>query len=212
MDLTFYAKGLTSKNRNVIQGAILIALDTAVGEFNVETKIGRIELKSAPRNTVKAGLKAFHELLAVVREWVPSISPLNVFLCYASEDKPVVNALYRHLVADGYHPWFDNESICPAKIGNVKSRKALNRSDVVLVCLSSNSINKTGYVQKEIKEVLDAAELRPEGAIFVIPVKLEDCVVPDRLAKWQWVNLFERNGYKQLVLALRVHASTRIHR
>ena len=124
-------------------------------------------------------------------------STLDSIECCRS-DSLVVSALYRHLVADGYHPWFDNESILPRQDWQREITKALKRSDVVLVCLSSNSINKTGYVQKEIKEVLDSADLRPEGAIFVIPIKLEDCAVPDRLAKWQWVNLFERNGYKQL--------------
>jgi TIR domain len=81
-----------------------------------------------------------------------------------------------------------------------------------LVCLSANSITKTGYFQKEIKEVLDVADLQPEDTIFVIPVRIEDCAVPSRLAKWQWVDLFERNGYEQFVTALRVRASTLRHR
>jgi TIR domain len=212
LDLTFYAKGLTSRNRDVMHGAILIALDSALGEFDVETKVGRIDLKPAPRNPLKAGLKAFHELPTVVRQWVPSISSLNVFLCHASEDKPAIRALYKQIVADGYQPWFDEENILPGQDWQREITKAVKRSDVVLVCLSSSSINKTGYVQKEIKEVLDVADLRPEDAIFVIPVRLEDCIVPDRLAKWQWVDLFERNGYRQLMVALRVRASTLRHR
>ena len=30
--------------------------------------------------------------------------------------------------------------------------------------------------------------------VFIIPVRLVDCDVPDRLKKWQWVNLFEDQG------------------
>ncbi|HEV8430155.1 MAG TPA: toll/interleukin-1 receptor domain-containing protein [Pyrinomonadaceae bacterium] len=211
LDVTFYAKGLTRRNKKKFQGAILIALDTALGEFDVETKIGRIDLKLAPRNPLKVGLKSFHELPTFVREWAPAISRLKIFLCHASEDKPMVHTLYSNLIADGYDPWIDEHSILPGQDWQREIKKAVKQADVVLVCLSSNSINKTGYVQKEIKEVLDAADLQPEDTIFLIPVKLEDCVVPDRLAKWQWVDLFKKNGYEQLTTTLRIRASTLRH-
>jgi hypothetical protein len=212
LDVTFYAKGLTRRNKEMIQGAVLIALDAALGEFDVETKIGKIDLKPAPRNPQNVGLKSFHELPAFVSAWVPTISPLEVFLCHASEDKARVHTLYRNLVADGYDPWIDEHDILPGQDWQREIKKAVRRADIVLVCLSSSSITKTGYVQKEIREVLDVADLQPEDTIFVIPVKLEECVVPDRLAKWQWVDLFKRNGYEHLITALRVRAATLRHR
>jgi len=212
LDLTFYAKALTRRNMEIIQGAILIALDTALGEFDVETKVGRIDLKPAPRNPSKVGLKSFHDLPEFVHTWVPSISSLSIFLCHASEDKPRVRALYRHLVADGYKPWLDEQNLLPGQNWRREITRAVKQSDIVLVCLSSNSITKTGYFQREIKEVLDVADLQPEDTIFVIPVRIEDCVVPSRLAEWQWVDLFENNGYEQLVTALRVRASTLRHK
>lgn len=211
LDLTFYVKGLARRNRELIMGATLIALDTALGEFDVETKIGRIDLDSAPRNPSKVGFKTFHELPALVREWVPPLSSLKVFLCHASEDKSIIRTLHARLHADGFQPWLDEENLLPGQNWQREITKAVKQSDVVLVCLSSDSINKTGYMQKEIREVLDVADLQTEDAIFVIPVKLEECGVPDRLAKWQWVNLFENNGYEQLVRALRVRASTLKH-
>jgi hypothetical protein len=211
LDLTFYVKGLARRNRELIMGALLIALDTSLGEFDVETKIGRIDLEPAPRNPSKVGLKTFHELPTFVREWVPPSSLLTVFLCHASEDKPIIRKLHARLHADGFHPWLDEKSLLPGQNWQREITKAVKRSNVVLVCLSSNSINKTGYMQKEIREVLDVADLQTEDAIFVIPVKLEECGVPDRLAKWQWVNLFENNGYEQLVTALRIRASTLKH-
>ena len=63
---------------------------------------------------------------------------------------------------------------------------ALHKADIVLVCLSPTAVTKTGFVQKEIRDVLDLADLHPEGAIFLIPTKLEECTVPDRLARWHW--------------------------
>jgi len=76
--------------------------------------------------------------------------------------------------------------------------KAVRESAVVLVCLSAISVSKRGYVQKELKRALDVAEELPEGSIFIIPVRLEQCEIPDRLRRWQYVNLFDPNGYEKL--------------
>jgi class 3 adenylate cyclase len=85
----------------------------------------------------------------------------------------------------------------------------VRESDVVLVCLSRGSINKRGYVQREIKSALDVADEQPEGSVFLIPLRLEDCDVPERLTRWHWVNLFEESGYARLLRSLR-SCSTKI--
>ena len=82
----------------------------------------------------------------------------------------------------------------------------MRNSDVVIVCLSHRSINKIGFVQREVKFALDVAEEQPEGSIFIIPAKLEESDIPQRLHQWQWVNLYEQDGYERLLLALRARA------
>jgi hypothetical protein len=85
--------------------------------------------------------------------------------------------------------------------------KALQDSYVVIVCLSQNSVSKIGFVQKEIRIALDAADLRPDGTIFIVPARLEDCIVPSRLSRWQWVDLFAEDGYERLLKALKTASS-----
>jgi hypothetical protein len=126
----------------------------------------------------------------------------RVFLCHSSADKPKVRKLYRQLCSDGVKPWFDEEDLLPGQLWDKEIPKAVRSSSAVIVCLSRNSVEKTGYVQKEVTCALDAAEERPENKIFLIPAKLEDCVVPDRLMHLHWVNLFEPNGYERLLTAL----------
>jgi hypothetical protein len=133
-------------------------------------------------------------------------SPLRVFLCHSSGDKPAVRNLYQRLKADGIDPWLDEEKLLPGQDWHLEIRKAVRNSHVVLVCLSSTSINKIGFVNTEIKYALDVADEQPEGAIFIIPVKLEECVILERLSAWQWVNYFEPNGYEKLMRALRARA------
>jgi outer membrane protein assembly factor BamD (BamD/ComL family) len=131
---------------------------------------------------------------------------LKVFLCHASGDKPAVRDLYKRLIAEGIDAWLDQERLLPGQDWRLEIPQAVRGSDVVVICLSKKSITKEGYVQKEIKFALDIAEEKPEGTIFLIPARLEDCTVPDRLNRWQWVDLFEENGFIKLLRSLKLRA------
>lgn len=131
------------------------------------------------------------------------VRQLRVFLCHASDDKSTARDLYKRFLKDNFDPWLDEKNILPGQDWNHEIKKAVRESDVVLVLVSSNSINKAGYVQKEIRQAIDVAEEQPEGAIFLIPVRLEDCPIPERLRHLQWVNFFENDGYDRLVRALK---------
>lgn len=128
---------------------------------------------------------------------------MQVFLCHSSQDKKAVRALYRRLKDDGFDPWLDEENILGGVRWEPEIEKAVRQSDVVLVCLSREAASKRGFVQKEIKFALDVADEQPEGTIYLIPTKLEECEVPERLKGWQWVDLFAANGYDKLRRSLR---------
>jgi len=129
---------------------------------------------------------------------------LKVFLCHSSKDKPKVREYYDRLRGEkDIDPWLDVEKLLPGVDWNLEIRSAVRSSDVVLVFLSRQSVNKEGYVQKEITQALDIAEEKPEGTIFIIPLRLEDCEVPNRIKRWHWLNLFEDNSYDKLLGSLR---------
>jgi len=128
---------------------------------------------------------------------------LRVFLCHSKDDKTKVRKLYRRLVADGFDAWLDEEKLMPGQDWDLEIRNAMRETDIVIACFSNTSVTKTGYVQKEIKFALDIADEQPEGKTFIIPIRLEECSVPERLRRLQWVNLFERNGYKKMTGSLR---------
>lgn len=142
---------------------------------------------------------------------VSSTKGMRVFICHASEDKPAVRDLYFRLRAAGFAPWLDEENLLPGQDWTVEIRKAVRGADVVLVCLSRKAVTKSGYVQKELGFALDVAEEQPEGTIFLIPVRLEECEVPERLKRWQWVDIFsltgtEWRGYRKLISSLHERA------
>lgn len=131
---------------------------------------------------------------------------LKVFLCHASGDKPAVRNLYKRLIAEGVDAWLDQENLLPGQDWSVEIPRAVRESDIVVICLSKKSITKEGYVQTEISFALDIAKEKPEGTIYLIPTRLEECIVPERLSRWQWVDLFTENGYEQLMRSLRLRA------
>ncbi len=133
--------------------------------------------------------------------------PLRVFLCHSSNDKPAVRELYQKLRAEPWiQPWLDEEELFPGMDWNLEIEKTIETTDVILVCLSNNSITKEGYVQKEIKTALDFAEYKPEDTIFIIPVRLEECDPPKRLSKWHYADCFEgqrERGNQRLLVSLK---------
>lgn len=131
---------------------------------------------------------------------------LKVFLCHGSEDKSAVRDIHSRLSTLGIQPWLDEADLLPGQDWNREIKRAVRNSDIVLVCLSKTSVTKSGYIQKEIKLALDVADEKPEGTIFLIPAKLEQCDMLDRLIPWQWVNLYEEDGFERLKLALEARA------
>lgn len=127
--------------------------------------------------------------------------PLRVFLCHASQDKPAVWKLHRYLTQHGVKPWLDQADLLPGEDWEVEIPNTIFSSDVILVCLSKNSVDKEGYVQKEISFALDKALEKP-GKIFIIPIKLEECDIPKRLSRYQWVDLSRTDGRKRLLMGL----------
>ncbi len=132
--------------------------------------------------------------------------PLKVFLCHSSGDKPAVRDLYQRLLADGVDPWLDEENLLPGQDWAIEITNAVRSSDVIIVCLSRRSITGPGFYHKEISLALDVAEHQPEGAIFIIPLRLEECDVLPRLRRWQWVDVFKDEGYARLLRSLGARA------
>lgn len=112
------------------------------------------------------------------------------------------------MTLNGYDVWLDDEKLLPGQEWALEIHRAVRESEVVLVCLSNDTVSKSGYVQKEIRLALDVADEQPEGTIFLIPLRLENCIVPMRLRQWHWVDLFSDNGYRRLLQSLDFRAES----
>ena len=130
----------------------------------------------------------------------------RAFLCHTGLDKPAVRNLYQRLLVDGIYPWLDEEELLPGQNWRREIEKTLRGIPAVIVCLSRNSTTKQGYVQKEVGAALDLLEEHPEDSIFIIPARLEECEVPERLSHLHYCDLYRDSGYNRLLLALHFRA------
>jgi hypothetical protein len=142
---------------------------------------------------------------------MPEPRKLRVFLCHSSNDKPAVRELCQRLKAEGWiDPWLDEEKLYPGQDWDLEIEKAVEAADAVIVFLSNNSVSKEGYIQRELRFVLHIADFKPEGTVFVIPVRLEVCPAPRRLSMWQYVDYFPNDqkewAYDRLLGGLKVRA------
>jgi hypothetical protein len=133
-------------------------------------------------------------------------NPDVVFISYAREDIEAARRLYEELSSEGLNVWFDVKSLLPGQEWKIVINKIIRDSRFFLAILSSNSINKKGYVQKEIKEALEVADEMPPSSIFIIPILLERCEIPyPRLADFQYVDMSTDwdDGLRKILLAIR---------
>jgi hypothetical protein len=135
------------------------------------------------------------------------MKPLKIFLCHSSDDKAEVKSLYTLLAERGADPWLDSEKLLPGQDWNYEILKALDTSDLILLCLSKKSVDKEGYVQKEMRLALDRALEMPDGRIFLVPARLEECELPYKIRNYQWVDLFTADGMDRLMRSLNLRAS-----
>ena len=121
----------------------------------------------------------------------------SIFLCYAREDFERVHALYSLLKDLGFRPWFDKYDVAVGQVWKSAVEKAVKNTDFFIATFSKTSVRKRGFVQHEYKLAMDTLAQRPPGDIFLIPVRLDECELPDlhglgiKLSDIHWVDLFQ---------------------
>jgi len=115
----------------------------------------------------------------------------SVFISYAKEDILVARKLYAALKSVGAQPWLDEECLFPGQKWESEIQNAIKRADYFIALLSTHSLNKKGYVQKELKRGLSVYEELPDSKIFLIPARVDECNPEHtQLREIQWVDLF----------------------
>lgn len=112
---------------------------------------------------------------------------LKTFLSYAREDFEFVNSIFNLLTAHGYLPWMDKRLLLPGQDWQQEIVRSIKASDAFIVFFSSNSVGKRGVFQKELKLALDQLDYLLENDVYILPILIDECKVPEKFGNIQWI-------------------------
>lgn len=131
--------------------------------------------------------------------------PLTVFISYAKEDREQALQYYEMLENEGVSPWMDVRKLLPGQNWEAEIERALSSANLVILLLSPRSVSKRGFVQREANEAIARLKYKLPTDIYVIPLLLEVCEVPDFIgSKLQYVDLSAPNAWSLVRASLQV--------
>ncbi|MEP9397923.1 TIR domain-containing protein [Mesorhizobium sp. KR2-14] len=98
----------------------------------------------------------------------------QIFISYARPDREFAGEVYEFLRKGGFDPWIDYRRLVAGQNWDFEIKRALEKSELIVVLISESSIDRRGYLQKEIKAALSKRQEKLIDDIFVIPVILSD--------------------------------------
>ena len=142
----------------------------------------------------------------------PSENKLIPFLSYSKINKMAAREFAERLKSEGWiDSWFDEEDILPGQVWEDIVANNVRNSHAVIILLSKNAVASEGFFQKEIRLALDTVAEKPDGTIFILPIRLNGCEVPEMLKKYQYVDYFggveqKERVYSSLIASLKLRA------
>lgn len=136
----------------------------------------------------------------------------RVFIAYVEEDLKTARKLYEIFSKRGFSAWLDKKRLMPGQNWPRAIESAIQTSDFFVACFSRRSTSKRGSFHSELRYALSCAAKIPLDEIFFIPLRLDECVVPARIAKRvQYVDLFPdwHAGVRNVIRVMRDQCTTR---
>ena len=127
----------------------------------------------------------------------------RVFFCYAHEDYETVKVLYDKVKVLGYVPWLDKLDLLPGQKWRIIIPEILRNSHVVLMFFSSNSLGKRGFIQREYKLVREVMNDLPGNDLYIIPIRLDDCEIPEEFNDIQYIDFSEEFAFARIYRSIR---------
>jgi TIR domain/SIR2-like domain len=105
-----------------------------------------------------------------------------VFLSYAREDLPAVQQIKAGLEAAGITTWFDIERLEVGDDYDRKIQRNIARCSYFIPVVSATTQRRLeGYFRREWSYAIDRARNMADGALFILPVSIDDTAAADAL-------------------------------
>ena len=123
-------------------------------------------------------------------DFIPENRP-SVFVAYVDEDCRSAMRLADALTNAGMKTWIDKRRLLPGQDWRGAIDRAISRADFFVACFSGVAVRKRGQFPYELRLALRCAERMPLDDVYIMPVRLEPCIVPQPIrSTTQHVDLF----------------------
>jgi hypothetical protein len=132
-----------------------------------------------------------------------------IFISYAREDLPAVQRLKAALDAAGLSTWFDFDRLESGDDYDQKIRANIARCSFFLPIISANTQRRfEGYFRREWSYAVDRSRNIAEGAVFILPVCIDDtpeyeALVPDKFKSLHITRLRDGEPTPEFLLRLK---------
>jgi TIR domain/SIR2-like domain len=133
----------------------------------------------------------------------------SIFLSYASEDRPAVDALRRELEAAGVDVWFDRQALQAGDDYEAKIKRNIENASLFVPILSRSTLtSRRRFFRIEWDHAEKVAVQVPPTQRYIVPLVLDDVApndpnIPERFRKLNWVRLEAEKPNPDLVATLR---------
>jgi hypothetical protein len=133
----------------------------------------------------------------------------SVFLSYASEDRPVVDALRQELEAAGVDVWFDRQALEPGDDYAAKIKRNIENASLFIPILSRSTLTpQRRFFRIEWDHADKVAVQVPPSMRYIVPVAIDDVspndpAIPERFRRTNWVRLEGGRPNPELIAVLR---------
>lgn len=122
-----------------------------------------------------------------------------IFVSYASPDRDRVMPLVNALLARGLDVWMDSLRLKPGQDWRFEIELAMDKAEIVLAFISKNSVDRRGFVQRELRNAIDKAQEKLAEDIFLVPVLLDaDLDLHPSLKRLHYVSAFDHDALQRI--------------
>ena len=126
----------------------------------------------------------------------------KIFISYVHEDIEKAKLFFEKLQVAGFDPWLDYHKLTGGEDWQNSINDAIHNSDLFLVLLTNTSVAKGGLFQEENKTALKVIQSRIDKDVFIIPVRLDDCKVPDQLSNYHYLDFSKNIDWEKLIVTI----------
>jgi hypothetical protein len=131
---------------------------------------------------------------------------MKIFLSYPRENIDIAEEIYNFLTECDIGVWFDKKALILGQDWDRERLSAQKESDQMILIYSIYTKEKSGVIQREIKDALDIIRDKPPQSQYLLPVKVGNISVPNEILRFQYIEYGDLNWKSYLISAIKTYA------